>query len=172
MYKPLTIGFLFPYLSHSPWQLRGTPQMLHMAREMPKMLQDQKWPDGIFCANFLHGINPYAPCRSGWCGRCYSSDNTLHNFYIQQAETFGEISLDQEDAERLIVAWGTRHKPVDQFTHARDGDSLLTPFECDLCIFHKLIVSPLILLRSWTIVCSIAFVALTSTPFGVGPRPQ
>jgi hypothetical protein len=28
--------------------------------------------------------------------------------------------------------------PSEQYTHGRDGDSLLTPFECDTCIFWKL----------------------------------
>jgi hypothetical protein len=40
--------------------------------------------------------------------------------------------------ERLQAAWKGSHQPVEQYTHARDGDHLLTPFECDLCIFRKL----------------------------------
>jgi hypothetical protein len=42
MYEPLTVGFIFPFLSFSPWQLRGTPQMLHLGRELPKLFQEQK----------------------------------------------------------------------------------------------------------------------------------
>ena len=42
MHEPLTIGFLFPFLDHSPWQLRGTPKMFQLARSMSKMLRDQE----------------------------------------------------------------------------------------------------------------------------------
>jgi hypothetical protein len=73
-----------------------------------------------------------------WCGKCYFSDNTLHKFHIQQAESFGDGSTEIEDQERLQVAWGTRHQPPNQYMHGRDGDNLLTPFECDTCIFRKL----------------------------------
>jgi hypothetical protein len=46
--------------------------------------------------------------------------------------------MEGDDNERLIAAWGARHQPAEQYTHGRDGDSLLTPFECDTCIFRKL----------------------------------
>ncbi len=35
-------------------------------------------------------------------------------------------------------AWGTRLRPKTDYKHARDGDHLMVPFECDLCIFRKL----------------------------------
>jgi hypothetical protein len=40
MYEPLTIGIVFPFLTVRPWQLRGTPKMLHLGRAMPKLLED------------------------------------------------------------------------------------------------------------------------------------
>jgi hypothetical protein len=38
MHEPLTLAFVFPFLPFSPWQLRGTPKMLNMGRELPKLL--------------------------------------------------------------------------------------------------------------------------------------
>jgi hypothetical protein len=35
-------------------------------------------------------------------------------------------------------AWGKKHRASNDFLVARDGDHLLVPFECDLCIFQKL----------------------------------
>ena len=35
-------------------------------------------------------------------------------------------------------AWGNKHRSPDEFLIGRDGDHLLVPFECDLCIFRKL----------------------------------
>eukprot|EP00978_Attheya_sp_CCMP212_P011911 scaffold29619_cov63-Attheya_sp.AAC.6 len=34
MYEPLTIGILFPFIPHRPWQLQSTPKMLYMARKV------------------------------------------------------------------------------------------------------------------------------------------
>jgi hypothetical protein len=40
MCEPLTLGFVFPFLSVRPWKVRGTPKTLHLGRTMPKLLQD------------------------------------------------------------------------------------------------------------------------------------
>lgn len=37
-----------------------------------------------------------------------------------------------------MEAWGKRHKRQDDYLRARDGDHILAPFECDLCVFRKL----------------------------------
>jgi hypothetical protein len=34
MLEPLTIGFVFPFLSCHPWRRKGTPKMLHLGRTM------------------------------------------------------------------------------------------------------------------------------------------
>jgi hypothetical protein len=47
-------------------------------------------------------------------------------------------NLSQEDQERLQVAWGQRNQTSTDFRVGRDGDHLMVPFECDLCIFRKL----------------------------------
>ncbi len=49
-----------------------------------------------------------------------------------------ENENDPKERQRLISAWGKRHRPGNQYKHARDGDHTLVPFECDLCIFRKL----------------------------------
>ena len=65
-----------------------------------------------------------------WCGQCYSSSSDI-SFHIFQ------IQKDEEDEERFDRVW--RRKWEDQkYHHARNGDHLMTPFECDLCIFIKL----------------------------------
>jgi hypothetical protein len=35
-------------------------------------------------------------------------------------------------------AWGKKHRASNDFLVARDGDHLLVPFKCDMCIFRKL----------------------------------
>ena len=45
---------------------------------------------------------------------------------------------ENEHEARLESSWGDKLRPVKDFTHARDGDHLLIPFECDQCIHLKL----------------------------------
>ena len=40
MHEPLLIGLLFPFLRHLPWQLRGTPKMHAMGRDLRCLLKD------------------------------------------------------------------------------------------------------------------------------------
>jgi hypothetical protein len=40
-FEPLTIGFVFPHLPFAPWQRRGTPKMLHLARTLPGLLKGE-----------------------------------------------------------------------------------------------------------------------------------
>jgi hypothetical protein len=103
-----------------------------------KCSMKKSWLDGIFCANFTVSIPPYPTCHSVWCGRCYTSNNLLQKFHIHETESFTEGVTDSDDLERLQAAWKGRHQPAEQYTHGRDGDNLITPFECDVCIFRKL----------------------------------
>jgi hypothetical protein len=38
----------------------------------------------------------------------------------------------------MTAAWGKKQRPVDDLLVARNGDHMMVPFECDLCIFRKL----------------------------------
>ena len=42
MNEPLCIGFCFPFLKHRPWQLRRTPKLLAVAREVHQMCKKDK----------------------------------------------------------------------------------------------------------------------------------
>ena len=57
----------------------------------------------------------------------------------EQATSGEEFASEYEENEvRLESAWGEKLRPISDFTHARDGDHLLIPFECDYCIHVKL----------------------------------
>ena len=45
---------------------------------------------------------------------------------------------DDDDEDRLLSGWKPRKSDVGRFTSARNGDDLLVPFECDVCVFMKL----------------------------------
>jgi len=80
--------------------------------------------NGLFCANFSHPRDCWAPCNQVWCGSCYSA---------HPLDRFPRYTPADEDG----FEW---HTPEDvlRYTHARDGDHLLTPFQCDLCVFRNL----------------------------------
>jgi hypothetical protein len=42
MLEPLTIGFVFPFLSCQPWRRKGTPKMLHLGRTLPGMWKTEE----------------------------------------------------------------------------------------------------------------------------------
>jgi hypothetical protein len=57
---------------------------------------------------------------------------------VKQKEGFDDESKSHVEQERVSRAWGSKHRPPDEYLVGRDGDHLLVPFECDLCMFRKL----------------------------------
>jgi hypothetical protein len=57
MHEPLIIGILFPFIRSAPWQLRGTPRIYAVAREVRRMCKGDKLDPGPFlcqlCADCL-----------------------------------------------------------------------------------------------------------------------
>jgi hypothetical protein len=53
MFEPLTIGIVFPFLPHRPWQLRGTPKMFHLVRQVRKMFKEKNLDPGNFLRKLL-----------------------------------------------------------------------------------------------------------------------
>lgn len=80
--------------------------------------------NGLFCASFASSRECWTPCRAVWCGACYTPhprDNFYHFFPTDEAGFDWRPALDQRP-----------------YAQARDGDHLLVPFQCDLCIFCNL----------------------------------
>ena len=53
MYEPLTVGIAFPFLRHRPWQLKGTPKMFFLARQVHKMFEEKDVDAGSFLCKLL-----------------------------------------------------------------------------------------------------------------------
>ena len=97
--------------------------------------KSRTWLQGIFCANFYWTLGGFPPCRTMWCGECYSSSDEVR-FHVQTGPS--AVESDPEDAPRLTKRWGRKQRPADDFCRARNGDHTMVPFECDTCIFRKL----------------------------------
>jgi hypothetical protein len=71
-----------------------------------------------------------------WCPSCYSSLEGV-DFYVAKSKHSGAA---EGDSDRAVAAqW---KQVTGERTHdymvARTGDHLMSPFECDTCIFRKL----------------------------------
>ena len=42
MYEPLTLAFIFPFVRFKPWQLRGSPQLMALGRQLSEVWNDNK----------------------------------------------------------------------------------------------------------------------------------
>jgi hypothetical protein len=52
MHEPLLIGILFPFIRSKPWQLRNTPKMFAVGRELRSLLQDSSLDSRDFLRKF------------------------------------------------------------------------------------------------------------------------
>lgn len=80
--------------------------------------------NGLLGANFAHGRDCWSPCLQVWCGACYTN-HALDKFPWH-------VPMDEGGFDWRPVEDTLRQK------HARDGDHLVTPFQCNLCTFQNL----------------------------------
>jgi hypothetical protein len=74
-----------------------------------------------------------------WCSECYASNpNVLFHLKTRAEEEEEERENYPQLQQRMNQGWGKKYRTPDDFMRGRDGYHLLVPFECDLCIFHKL----------------------------------
>jgi len=84
----------------------------------------RKQMNELFCANFAHSRDCWRPCNSVWCGSCYTQHPLDHFPRLTPTDESGFEWRPESDLQR--------------YTQARDGDHLLLPFQCDLCVFRNL----------------------------------
>jgi len=124
-FEPLLLGLYFPLLPCSPWQLRYTHLLDGLAQQLSSLPRSSYNWGGIFCANFSSKRGTWPECRRAWHRRCYvATDNGEFPIACPQDETGEFMILDEDDKKR--------------FLKARDGDNLLTPFQCDHCHFANI----------------------------------
>jgi hypothetical protein len=79
---------------------------------------------GLFCANFAKARDGWKACEGVWCGACYTAP--------EKVKFYRHAPKDEEGFHWARKSFAKRHM------HARDGDHLVTPFQCDLCVFRNL----------------------------------
>ena len=58
-FESLTVAILFPYLSHRPFQLKGTPKMLYMGRKLSKVFKEDQMDSRNILFQFLLDVRNY-----------------------------------------------------------------------------------------------------------------
>lgn len=86
--------------------------------------------NGLCCANFSSFRGGWAPCRSVWCGGCYTPhpNDSFHQ---------------HEPSDESGYVW-RKAVDKDKFKVARAGDHFMVPFQCDKCLARMLIGRSLI----------------------------
>jgi len=79
---------------------------------------------GLFCANYSHKRESLTPCRQAWCGSCYVAQDKNEFPIALPMDEDGVVTQDPKELKRYISA--------------RNGDGLITPFQCDWCHFENL----------------------------------
>ena len=133
----LQLFYLISTAGHGGYDKPQNPSTL--VGSCQKCFRTRTWTQGIFCANFSKSLGTYLPCGGMWCGGCYTSDNTLHFHVASLGNEKGEKGREnQEESARMQTIWKGKIRDPTDFHVGRRGDHLMTPFECDLCIFRKL----------------------------------
>jgi hypothetical protein len=78
----------------------------------------------LFCSNFgaVRGKG-FPTCNRVWCGGCYTP-HPADNFHV-------DVPKDESGFE-----WRRHPRDVSRFQAARDGDHLITSFQCHFCHFQ------------------------------------
>lgn len=84
----------------------------------------RKGVEGLFCANFCYSQKSWMPCRQMWCGKCYKVLPGIKFHVIVPTDKSGFEWVRKGEENRFLVG--------------RAGDHVVTPFQCDLCIFRIL----------------------------------
>jgi hypothetical protein len=112
--------------------------MFHMAREVHKMFKDQVVDPGDFLHKILLECSRFCalPPDMVWRMLFFRSGGELSHEPSGKREE--RKRKHPRDRSRLAKAWGKKRQSPDSYQRARNGDHTIIPFECDMCIFHKL----------------------------------
>lgn len=71
-----------------------------------------------------------------YCGKCYTSSEEV-KFHVHEV-SYTEGAVRDFDKMRIQEVWKPKHRKPTDYHIGRNGDHLISPFECDLCIFRKI----------------------------------
>jgi hypothetical protein len=114
-YKPLVVGIVFPFLLHRPWQLRNTPKLLGVARKLCMLWKE----DTASARDFLCKL-----CQFTWTLDTLSKGLVWELLQAPHPGLLSGLRAQKGDEKRFCVG--------------RNGDNLITHFQCDLRTFWNI----------------------------------
>ena len=85
--------------------------------------------------NFAWSVGGFPRCQKSWCGSCYTS-NPNFKFHKNKLESMEHLVEVNGKTSNL---WKRKAMSEKDYEEARDGDHLVTTFQCDLCIFRRIL---------------------------------
>jgi len=79
---------------------------------------------GIFCGNYASKRGHWTPCQQAWCGPYYIALDKNEFPVAKPTDEDGVVLDDPLELNRYLCG--------------RNGDNLITPFQCDICHFRNL----------------------------------
>jgi hypothetical protein len=83
---------------------------------------------GIICGNFGCRTNGERECRNAWHGACFKQD---------KGDTFPVLQVRDLD-DSLVDESALEDDDPNRFKEAREGDYIMTPFQCPECHFFNI----------------------------------
>jgi hypothetical protein len=128
MHEPLTIAFVCPLLSESPWKASRLDHLVDWEAKMSKV----QWKHSRIIRHHMREFgccfNDRKLCNGAWHGKCFVQD-VNDNFPVLQVQ-------DLDDS--LVEPSRFGDEDPKRFKEARDGDHLMTPFQCPECHFTNI----------------------------------
>ena len=75
MFEPLTIAFVFPFLSFRPWQLRGSIALLALGRKLSQVWKDNHTREGPFLRQLWNFQRSISSLPSGLAWKVLQSED-------------------------------------------------------------------------------------------------
>ena len=87
-YEPLTLALIFPFLEHSPWQLRRAPAFLEMGRRVPGMWKTNQVTPGAFLRQLLSSARRLESMSSQLVSQMLRSAGSFGVFYSETSKRY------------------------------------------------------------------------------------
>jgi hypothetical protein len=125
MFKPLIVGVCLPFLPSHPWSRRATSSVLAVAGQLSGLWTAPQRDERAVLWQLWLSPGGREVCLRVWCGDCYTS-HPLDKFHVN-------TPVDEAGYE-----WLVKDSDAQRFRVGHNGDHLITPFQCDWCLFRLL----------------------------------
>jgi len=124
-WEPLLMFLCLPYRSQDPKLEQGRRLLEAFSRDLQAgfLTSTDQRSRGNLLPNFCWKRGPFAPCEGCWCPDCFRSEGHTEWFIRSDMDKDGKVLITKGSERRFLVG--------------RQGEHLITPFQCHLCHFQN-----------------------------------